>query len=316
MRRRWLGVCFVGVLLGVVACTGGQGGHVPPPPTARPTVTAAVTPSVPQPSPSPTPSPTPTPTPVAALRLLWPEEVSALMPIWPEVVMHVSPSVPFTAAVRLQVWDAERQPYAQIALRPRGGGHYAASAPLQLPLRGRAGRWKVQVAVTATLPVEGPRTLSFVPRPVRFRDLGDVLHAGVSISVPVAFVEVRAQGGPWAGGRVWRYALPDGGGTGEVSLWWAPGPAESLRDDVALVMVEATYRGEAVPHLEVLGAADWHGLPAYRFRERWPDGDGVGQVWVIQGPDRWLHLLRVRAVGGPTLPPVVAMVGQTLRIEP
>jgi hypothetical protein len=61
-------------------------------------------------------------------------------------------------------------------------------------------------------------------------------------------------------------------------------------------MVEATFPEEG--GVEVLGIepTEWRGLAGYRFDERW--SDGPAEVLVLQSPDQWLYLLRVRSRGG------------------
>ena len=132
--------------------------------------------------------------------------------------------------------------------------------------------------------------------------------------VPVEFSEVLAVGDQAAGGRIWRY------GDGEVGLWWTPGAAEDLLLDSALVALEATYaadeRFSEVPQPSEVIEDRWQDFPVFEFPELWPGADGGPAVaWVIQGPDDWLYVLRVRSVGGTDVPQLHRRVASTFAIE-
>jgi len=300
-----------------------------------PTPTAIPTPSVTfTPSPTLLPSPTPTATPIPPLKVTvhWPEQVSALQPVPVEVELIPPPGVSVTATARAIVFDPRGLPYHQFDLMPGQGNMYVAEEPLRLPLEPRVRdpdlaeeppestdgsperNWHLVVSVRSTLAVEGERTLSFRPTPVLFWNLDGVLPAGVDVRVPRDFVEVASQGDPRAGNRAWRY------GGGELSLWWAPGPVEPLLLSNAIVMLEATRGpGELSPDARPTSAlsdveeTDWQGQTAFLFRESLPGSEG-GPVesLVVQGPDYWLYVLQVRALGGESIPPLLRQVGETL----
>jgi len=79
------------------------------------------------------------------------------------------------------------------------------------------------------------------------------------------------------------------------------------------VLVEATL--PASDGVELLGVepVEWAGLPAFRFVERWPEGSA--EALVVQGPDRWLYLLRVRGLRGETIPPLLWDIQASFRLE-
>jgi len=168
------------------------------------------------------------------------------------------------------------------------------------------------VYVRSPLKVEGPWSLVFQPTPILFRDLTDVLPAGVDMRVPRDFVEVTSQGDQWAGGRVWRY------GDGEVALWWAPGPAEPLLLNNAVVMLETTHDPDQPPRVLDVEETEWRGQTAFLFHEDehkgedWPESEvGAAEALVVQGPDYWLYVLRVRTTGSETIPPLLRQVWET-----
>ena len=304
-------LCFCIFAALLVACSPG---------TPAPTPTRTATPTVTfTPSPTPLPSPTPTATPIPPMKVTvhWPGQVSALQAVPVEVELIPPPSVSVTATVSAIVFDPRGLPYRQFDLLPGEGHMYVAQESLHLPLepRGRdrepdgespESAWRLVVSVRSTLEVEGQRTLSFQPTPVLFRDLGGVLPAGVDVRVPQDFVEVASQGDQWAGGRVWRY------GQGELSLWWAPGPLEPLLLSNAVVMLEATRGpGEFSPPPDV-EETDWQGHTAFLFRESLPGSEGgAAESLVVQGPDYWLYLLQMRALGGESIPPLLRQVRET-----
>lgn len=277
------------------------------PVTPSPTPVPIPTPTLP-PSPTPLPSPTPTATPLPPLRLTirWPGNVSALQPVPVEVVLLPPPGVDVTATVRAMVVGPDGLPAWEFDLVPQGENRYAAEEPLQLPLDPPAGDWRLVVSVRSELAVEGERELVFRPTPIHFYDLVSSPSAGVEMRVPWNFVQTAAQGDAWAGGRVWRY------GGGELALWWAPGPTEPLVLDNATVMVEATYNPDAPPQVQSVEETEWQGYTAFLFRENWPGtGGGPAEALVVQGPDYRLYVLRIRALGGTAIPPLMRQVGET-----
>lgn len=272
------------------------------PPTLIPTPTATLTPP---PTPTPSPTPTVTPIPPLVLTIRWPGRVSALEPVPVEVELVPPPGISVTAAVRALVFDPEGEVYARFDLTPREGNLYVADESLQLPLQPAEGDWRLIVGVRSELDVEGERELVFQPIPIRFRDLTDVLPARADMRVPQDFAEVESQGDRVAGGRVWRY------GGGEVALWWAPGPIEPLLLNTAVVMAEATY-GVDAPSVTDVEETEWQGQTAFLFHEEWPGADGgPGEALVVQGPDDWLYVLRVRAIGGKAIPSLLHQVWKT-----
>jgi hypothetical protein len=127
--------------------------------------------------------------------------------------------------------------------------------------------------------------------------------------VPREFVEAVAQGDRWAGGRVWQH------GDGEVALWWAPGPAEPLLLSTAVVMLEATHDPDAPPSVLDVEEREWQGQTAFLFHEDWPGADGgPAEALVVQGSDYWLHVLRVRARGSESVPPLLRQVWETFAL--
>nr|HID15059.1 hypothetical protein [Anaerolineae bacterium] len=216
------------------------------------------------------------------------------------------PGVSVTATVRAAVLDPEGLPYWVFDLEPREGNLYATEEALQLPLAPLEGDWRLVVYVRSALAVEGKRELAFRPAPIPFRDLTDVLPAGVDVRVPWDFVETMARGDRWAGGRVWRY------GGGELALWWAPGPVEPLLLNNAVVMLEATCDPDAAPRVLDVEGTEWQGQTAFLFHEDWPGAEGgPAEALVVQGPDYWLYVLRVRALGGEAIPPLLRQVWGT-----
>jgi len=279
----------------------------PPTPTSLPTPTSTFTPS---PTPIPSPTPTATPIPSLGLTIRWPEQVSALQPVPVEVDLVPPPGASVTSTVSVRVLDPYWKTGGRFDLAPQGGDRYAAEEPLQLPLEAAEGDWRLIVYVSSTLPVAGQRWLAFRPTSVRFHDLSGVLPEGVSVRVPQDFVERVAQGDPTAGGRVWRY------GDGEIALWWAPGPVEPLLLNTAVVMIEATFDPEAPPAVRHVEETEWQSQAAFLFHEDWPEdqvgtNSGPAEALVVQGPDYRLYVLRIRALGTRTIPPLLHQVRNT-----
>ena len=276
--------------------------------TATPLPTATLSPaSTGTPAPTLTPSPTPTLLP-AMLKLLNPAEVSAVNPVYVEVLLVPPASGTVTAGMIATVLTPDGKVYARFNLRQQGELRYVAEQPLVLPLDPPAGMWRLVVGLSASRPVIGEQTLDFSPAQVAFRDLAEVLPAGVTLRLPQAFTEVLAQGDEWAGGRVWRY------GESELALWWAPGPTEELLYDNALVMLEAVHAasGEELPELLAGEELDWQGRAAFRFQGEWPGQEGgPAETWVLQDDAHWLYVLRARACGVEEIPALLAEVQAT-----
>jgi hypothetical protein len=57
---------------------------------------------------------------------------------------------------------------------------------------------------------------------------------------------------------------------------------------------------------------EWQGRTAFRFHETWPGPEGgPAEALVVQGPDYWLYVLRIRALGGDVIPDLTREVGET-----
>ncbi|MBN1248865.1 MAG: hypothetical protein JXC32_14485 [Anaerolineae bacterium] len=288
----------------------------PAPQVVRVEVTATPT-SGPSPTPLPTWTPTPTPTatpiPPAQVKALVPDVVSPLEPVAIEAVFVPPPGVSAGARLSATVMDPAAAVYAIFELSEREGDRYRSPEVLQLPLEPLGGYWWLIVHAETQLPVEGMPARFFEVAPVTYRSLTGTLPSGVNLRVPVDFLEVVAVGDQTAGGRAWQY------GEGEVALWWAPGPAEALLLNSAVVALEATYtsdeRFSAFPQpVEVVETA-WQGHPAFQFPEQWPGPEGgPALAWVIQDPSAWLYILRVRAVGTDSVPELHRQIAETFSI--
>jgi hypothetical protein len=223
-----------------------------------------------------------------------------------EVELVPPPGVAAAATVTALVFDPGWGFYGRFSLLPGEGNVYAAGEPLQLPLEPEEGEWQLAVDVQSTLGVEGEHRVAFYPSPIVFRDLGEILPAGVALRVPVAFEQVAGQGDRVAGARVFRH------GGGEVALWWAPGSAETLRLDSALVMLEATHTDVGAPEVLPGEETEWQGRVAFRFHEQWRGEEGgPARVLVVQDARYWLYVVRVRAIGGDEIPSLSLQVWET-----
>lgn len=279
-----------------------------PPPTLAFTYVPTFTP----PS-EPTQAPTPTITPIPPLELTihWPAEVSALHPTPIEVALVPPPGVAAAASVRATVLDPNFAPYQSFLLVPQEGNLYVSDDLLRLPLEPAPGDWWLVVDVESNLPVRGRQSESFQPAPVSYRDLAGLLPQAASLRVPQDLVEVTVQGDLTAGGRAWRYEGVDAASRGEVALWWAPGPHKPVALDTAVVMLEATY-GVDAPTVTATEETEFQGQTAFRFHETWPGPEGgPAEALVVQGPDYWLYVLRVRALGGDEIPGLMREIGET-----
>jgi hypothetical protein len=223
-----------------------------------------------------------------------------------EVELVPPPGVSVTTTVQASVIGPEGQSRWSFDLMSQEGNRYVATEPLQFPLEPPEGNWLLVIYAQSSLDVVGERHLLFLPDPIHFRDLVEVLPTGVILRVPQDFVEIMAEGDQWAGGRVWRF------GDAEIALWWAPGPAEPLLLNNAVVMLETTYNPDLPPTVLNVEETEWRGQTAFLFHEDWSEvGGGTAEVRVIQGPDRWLYVLRLRAMGDESIPVVLRQVEET-----
>ena len=244
------------------------------------------------------------------MAVIWPQQVSALQPVPIEIELVAPPGVAAEATVTAIVLDPSWHVWALFHLWPQGGNRYGAEEPLRLPLEPMEGDWRLAVSVKSELRVVGERRVVFRPAPIQFRDLAEALPARASVRVPHDFFERLAQGDPQAGGRAWRYE------DGELALWWAPGPLNPLLFNTAVVMLDATHDVERPPQVMGVEEIEWQGQTAFLFQENWPEDEygtpaGPAEAMVIQGPDYHLYVLRLRALGTETIPPLLRQVGQT-----
>ncbi len=311
---------LLGLLLSLLLLAGCATPTPPPLPTATPTITLTPTATpTPTSTPTPTATPTPTPTPVPALALALPDldGVSPLEPLPLSVVLEPLTEASVAAATSAVITATVRDPggaiFALLPLTLEEESRYASTAPVILPLDALSGTWRIAITVTAPIEVRGARELLFEPEQIAFHDLTGVLPSSARILLPVVFEEVAARGDDWAGGRIWEYA------NSELALWWAPGPTEPLQADTAWALIEATYepdRRGALPEILDFEEAMWGERPALRFRETWPGrSGGEATVWVIQGKDYRLYLLRTRPLGGRVVHPLVARVAESFTVE-
>jgi hypothetical protein len=248
------------------------------------------------------------------LTIRWPEEVSAMAPVPVEVEVLPPPGINVTTTLSAFVREPGGRRYWEADLLPQGGNLFVGAEPLRLPLVPPAGDWRLTVLVESGLEVRGERVLYFQPASIAFYDLGadPAVHTGFGLWVPQAFQQTTTVGDAWAGGRVWRYQ------DSELSLYWAPGPVEPLVLNTAIVMLEASHDAEAAPRLDDVQDREWQGQIGFLFQERWPEpGGGPGEALVVQGPDYWLYVLRLRAVGQPAIPALLREVAATFTfVEP
>jgi hypothetical protein len=265
------------------------------------------------PTPGSTQSPTPTITPILplALTIHWPAVVSALHPTHIEVELAPPPGIAVLASVRATVLDPDFAPYQDFDLVPQDGNLYVSEDLLRLPLEPASGDWWLVLDVESDLVVRGAKSKSFQPAPIPYRDLTGLLPTAANMHVPQDLTEVQVQGDLTAGGRVWRYEGGDASPYGEVALWWAPGPHKPVSLDTAVVMLEATY-GTDAPTVTATEETEFQGQTAFCFHETWPGPEGgPAEALVVQGPDYWLYVLRVRALGGSDIPRLIREVGET-----
>lgn len=292
MRSVSLSIRSVALLLLLAACTTPALPSTPaPPPTVTPTPTATLT---------------PTPVPPVPLTIRWPASVSPLEDTVVEVeapgLEERDPGAHLTA----QVFDPFGQLWWMSDLYSRGDGTYVTQEAVHMPLQPAPGEWTLRLAVVSTAPVTGTRTIRFVPDPVRLRDLRMEVRGGIALPVPRAFATLHAEGDDVAGARVWQ------GGGGEVGLWWTPGPVKPLNGDTARMLLEATWPEDVEIDVTGMEPVEWQGASGFRFSERWPQGPG--EALVLQGDDYWLYALRIRAIGGPPIPPLLWDVQAGFRV--
>jgi hypothetical protein len=66
------------------------------------------------------------------------------------------------------------------------------------------------------------------------------------------------------------------------------------------------------PQVTGVEQIEWEGQRAFLFSESWhgPDG-GPSEAMVVQGPDFWLYVLRIRGRGGAPIPLILYQVRDT-----
>ena len=236
-------------------------------------------------------------------------------PIPIEVELIPPPRVTVTATLSAVVRHSRAGLIYTAPLVPQPDNLYIAENPLRLPLNPLTGTYRLIVLVDSNLHATGSRVLFFQPAPIPFHELGpgdpSGVHEEMELAVPLEYPQAIASGGPWAGRREWRY------NEGVVSLWWAPGPTEALLLNNAIAMLEATHDVSDPPKVTAVEPAEWRGQQAYLFHERWPGPDGdPAEALVVQGPDFWLYVLKIRARGGATIPPILYQVRDTFAFAP
>jgi hypothetical protein len=295
LRKLVIPICIVLFIL--TACDSPT-----PPPTPAFTYVPTFTPI---PDSTAAPTPTITPVPPLALTIHWPATVSAVRPTHVEVELAPPPGIAVSATAHATVLTPDLTPYQEFELIPQDGNLYVSADLLRLPLEPAPGDWWLAVNVDSELEVEGSRTKSFQPAPIPYRDLAGLLPPVADLRVPQDFAEVQVQGDLTAGGRVWRYE------GGEMALWWAPGPHKFLSLNTAIVMLEATY-GADMPTVIATEETEFQDQTAFRFHETWPGPEGgPAEALVVQGPDYWLYVLRMRTLGGSDIPKLTREVGET-----
>jgi hypothetical protein len=260
------------------------------------------------PTPTMTPSPTPTPTPIppAQVRILRPDRISAVQPALIQAELVPPPGVSMSAVVTAMVFGPTGGIYEEFRMDRVEDYLYTSDGPLLLPLKPAEGEWRIALDVKSTLGVQGDTDIVLEPETIHFRDLTNVLPAGTTILVPVAFKEVRREGDEWAGGRAWEYQDT------LMELWWVPGPLEPLQLDGAITVLEATHEATDDPAITSFEKTEWDGQIAFEFVERWQGGgEDVGTAVVVQAPDFWLYVMRMRAARAESVPAVVHEVWRT-----
>lgn len=190
----------------------------------------------------------------------------------------------------------------------RSGGVYEAEEPLHLPLDPPPGDWRLTVLIDTSARVNGGRTMLFQPATVPLRSLEAPIPDQVVLHLPWTLTLMEYQGDQVSGERIW--AQPGG----EVGLWWLPGPSEPLTQDTAQMMVEATYPEDAAAEIEQIEPQERGEYTGFHFVERWREGPA--EAVVLQGPDRWLYLVRVRGVNRIAIPPLLQDIQASFALEP
>jgi hypothetical protein len=278
---------YLAILLLLPLLTGCGPDPTLPTPTLPPAPTATAT---------PLPTPTPTPIPPIPLTIHWPHTVSALEGVSPVVELPGLVTRDPDARVSARVTDPRHRIVWESELECSGDGMCSPLSPLHLPLYSEEGRWRLAILVRTQAEISGRRTMTFRPDPIPLQDLSGQVRSTIRLPIPQSFTVVQQMGDEVAGGRVWT------GAGGEVGVWWLPGPAEDLTPDTAQMVVEATLPARENVQIESLEAGENWGLPAVYFAEQW--ADGAARSVVVQGPDRWLYLLRVRGLDGEPVPPL------------
>ncbi len=300
-KSNWL-VPIIAILL-LAACS------VPPPPAPTATPAPTVPPTA---TPLPTPTPTPTPLPPVPLTITWPPSVAALDEV--TIRVELPGLLERDPDARVQAWvvNPDVTQRWEFSMQPLGDGIFVAEEPLQLPLQSPPGDWLLRIFVFTDAAVSGDSMLRFRPEPIPLWELEGLVRPGVTLVLPQFFAGQQTVGDEVSGGWLWS------DGDGQLSLWWVPGPAEPLTEDTAQMLAEASrpeqMTATAVPvTVEGVQSLEWNGLPAVAFAERWPEGPA--QALVVQGTDRWLYLLRIRALAGDEISPMLHEIQATFRVE-
>ena len=290
---------MLGICLLVVSCA-----PVPPEPaTLMPSPAPTTTPTV---TPIPSPTPTSTPIPPHVVNIRWPQHVSALAPVTIKVDVQSPRGVDEQPRVSAILFYSASSAVWSGDLLKGDGTLYYGEDPVEFTLFPIEGEWRLQVYVQSLLRVDGELSHMFEPSPIAFRELSHTLPSAATMLIPAVFDQELSLGDQVSGARVWRY------GDGEVSLWWAPGSAERLMLNTAVVMLEATFVSETSPDVLDVEGGEWTGQHAFRFVDNWPgSGAEIAEAWVIQGPEYWLYVLRLRSVGPQGVAPLLLEVRDT-----
>ncbi len=274
-------------------------------PALSPTPTPSPSPS---PAPTPVPTPTPTPPPPIPLTVHFPETVSALEGVTVTVELPGLAERDPQARVWAQVLPpGSREPVWESPLEPAGDGMYTSPRPIYFPLEPVPGDWRLFIEVQSSVPLRGGRGLRFRQEPLPLWDLTGQVPGEVYLLVPQPFALVRQEGDRVAGGRVWQR------GGERIELWWAPGPVGALTLDTARMLEEATFPvGETVAVIAVESVTRGK-RPGFRFREQWPDGPA--EALLLQGPSRYLYMLRVRVQGRDALTPLLREIQAAMGVK-
>jgi hypothetical protein len=241
------------------------------------------------------------------MTIRWPTAVTALHEtrVWVELpgLGERDPA----ARVWARVIDSANVVRWQSDLEQREGDVYTARVPLQIPLQPERVEWWLVVFVGTRTPLDGQRAVRFTLEPVPLRDLHGRVRPGVVLHVPQAFATTQQEGDEVAGFTVWRRA------NDQVELWWVPGPAEALTLDTAQTMLAATLPSDQTVEVLAVEPLEWAGLTGFHITERWEEGPA--QSMVVQAPDQWLILLRLRSLNGEDVSPLLRGIQATFRVE-